>query len=130
MIKLIIADDNDLMRDTLARTLGRSSEIEIVAAAADAQGMLAAVETHRPDVVLMDLRLGDRWGLELVPSLLAATDSSPPPQIVVFSAVADADTAEACIRAGVFRQLAKGCPLAEVEQSIIDAATVTTPPGG
>ncbi len=57
-IKVIVVEDEALMRDLLARVLSEVDGIEVVASAADGDGALEAMKKHRPDVALLDLYLG------------------------------------------------------------------------
>ncbi len=116
---VVIADDNALLVDTLVATMAPIADIDVIATALDGDGLLAAVAEHAPDVVLMDLRLGSRWGLDLVPELRAGPT---PPAIVVFSAAIDPAVRAEGERAGVFSLLTKGASLQEVRQAVADAA--------
>jgi DNA-binding NarL/FixJ family response regulator len=57
VIRVVLADDSVAVRDVLARILGRSPDIELVALADDEPTVLAAIERTRPDVVVMDVRM-------------------------------------------------------------------------
>jgi len=54
---VVFAEDNYLVREGTAALLADASEVELVATASDLEGLLAAVETHMPDVVLTDIRM-------------------------------------------------------------------------
>ena len=55
-MRVVIADDSRLLREGIA-SLVRSEGIEVVAQAADAEGLLAAVDEHAPDVAIVDIRM-------------------------------------------------------------------------
>jgi DNA-binding NarL/FixJ family response regulator len=57
VIRIVIADDNFLVREGTRRLLEESGEIEVVAVAVDADDLKAAVATHLPDVVVTDIRM-------------------------------------------------------------------------
>lgn len=118
-IRVVIAEDNPAMRDTLARAVARPEDVDVVAAVATADGLRAAVDEHEPDVVLLDLRLGDDWGFDLVPELRSRPAA---PEVVVLSAMAGERTEGEFERSGAFRQLVKGCRLEEIHQAVADAA--------
>lgn len=122
--RVVIADDSDVLVDTLVAALAGHPSLEVVATAPDGAAALASVADVRPDVVLMDLRLGGDWGLDLLPALVAGDD---PPAVVVFSAATDETTREAVRRAGVASQLHKGAPLQELFDALVAAAS--TRPG-
>ena len=56
-IRIVIAEDNYLVREGVVRLLDGEDDIEIVAACGDLDGLLAAVDEHTPDVVLTDIRM-------------------------------------------------------------------------
>ncbi len=55
-LRIVIAEDAAIMRDGLTQTLARRGH-EVVAAVADAESLLRAVEEHRPDVAIIDVRM-------------------------------------------------------------------------
>lgn len=71
-IRVIYADDSFLMREALERVLERLDGIEVVAGCIDGDALLAAVEEHRPDVVVTDMRMppsGDEEGIRIAKRL-------------------------------------------------------------
>ncbi|GAA2747148.1 response regulator transcription factor [Terrabacter aerolatus] len=69
--RVAIVDDDALVRAGLRMILGGASDLEVVAEAGDGVEAERAVEEHRPDVVLMDIRMPRRDGLETTRSLLS-----------------------------------------------------------
>ena len=63
-LRLVYAEDNYLVREGTAALLSRSPELDVVALAQDLGELLAAVERHRPDVVLTDIRMPPTWTTE------------------------------------------------------------------
>lgn len=116
---MVVADDNPMLVDTLVAALARHPVLEVVATALDGAGVLDAVAEARPDVVLLDLRLGGDWGLDLLPDLTAG---ERPPGVVVYSAAGDEATAVAAREAGASAQLEKGAPLQELFDTLVAAA--------
>ena len=57
-IKVVVVEDEALMRDLLARVLSDLDGIEVVASASDGDSALEAMQKYRPDVALLDLYLG------------------------------------------------------------------------
>lgn len=70
-IRVAIVDDDPLVRSGLALILGGGPTLEVVAQAADGAEGIAVVEEHRPDVVLMDIRMPQMDGLEATETLAA-----------------------------------------------------------
>ena len=56
-LRLVVAEDHPLLREGLRSMIESSDEIELVATCSDLPGLLAAVDEHRPDVVLTDIRM-------------------------------------------------------------------------
>jgi DNA-binding NarL/FixJ family response regulator len=66
MTRIMIADDHRIFREGLARLLGDHEDFEVVAEAANAVDVLAALRLHRVDIVLLDLSMPGRDGIELI----------------------------------------------------------------
>lgn len=65
MIRLMLVDDHAVLRDGLKNILGLESDIEVVGEAVDGQDALAKVEEYMPDVILMDINIPGRNGIEV-----------------------------------------------------------------
>ncbi len=65
MIRLVLADDETLIRDAVAALLGLEEDLEIVAVAGSGPEALAVVERHRPDVAVLDLQMPGADGIEV-----------------------------------------------------------------
>ncbi len=71
-IRILIVDDHPTMLWGLERLIGsQAPRMQVVATAASPEEALAQGHRHRPDLVLLDLNLGERSGLEVVPELMA-----------------------------------------------------------
>ncbi|RME81609.1 MAG: DNA-binding response regulator [Caldilineae bacterium] len=64
MIRVMLVDDHALLREGLRRLLEEQKDIEVVAEAADGYEAIRQVETHRPDIVLMDIGMPGISGLD------------------------------------------------------------------
>ncbi|MCZ2857963.1 response regulator transcription factor [Blastococcus sp. VKM Ac-2987] len=71
MIRVLLADDENLIRSALAALLGLEEDLEVVAEAASAGEALAMARAHAPDVAVLDLQLPDRDGISLAADLAA-----------------------------------------------------------
>ena len=110
---LLLVDDDEAFRKVLARELTR---LGYEVATADSGGAaLERIAAREPDVVLLDLRLPDRDGLEV---LEAIRGTSPGTDVIMLTGHGSIDTAIQSIRAGAFDYVAKPCPLDELEVRI------------
>ncbi len=87
MIRVLLVDDDALVRSGLRMMLAGASTLEVVAEAADGRDVLPAVDRHRPDVVLMDIRMPQVDGIEATRLLMA----QPHPPAVLVLTTFDAD---------------------------------------
>jgi len=79
---IVIIDDHEIVRHGLV-SLFKDSPVKIVAEAADAEAGVKAVRKHKPDVVLLDVRLGEADGLEAIKRIRSASAET---RVVVLSA--------------------------------------------
>ena len=82
MIRIVIADDQALVRSGFALILGSDPQIDVVAEAGDGVQALAAAREHHPDVVLMDIRMPGMDGIEATRHLTAGDG---PPRVLVLT---------------------------------------------
>jgi two-component system, LytTR family, response regulator len=82
MLKVVIVDDEPLARENLRRLLAREQDIEVVAEAGDVRNAEAAIRSARPDLVLLDVRIRDGNGFEV----LDCIEPDERPQVVFVSA--------------------------------------------
>ncbi|MFB9834067.1 response regulator [Actinoallomurus acaciae] len=73
-IRVVIADDQELVRSGFAMILDAQPGIEVVAEAGDGAAALAAVHEHHPDVALLDIRMPGMDGIEAARAVCAQTD--------------------------------------------------------
>ncbi len=87
MIRLVVADDQELVREGFCSILGRELDLEVVGQAADGAAAVAETARARPDVVLLDVRMPVMDGLQAGRRILAAPS---PPRILMLTTF-DAD---------------------------------------
>jgi two-component system response regulator DesR len=71
MIRILLADDENLIRTALAALLALEEDLEVVAEAASGAEALAMAAAHRPDVAVLDLQMPDRDGISVASELTA-----------------------------------------------------------
>ena len=96
MIRVVLVDDQELVRAGLERILGSEDDLSIVAQCADGAQALDAVETHHPDVVVMDIRMRVMNGIEATRRI---RDADGPP-VLILTTFDDDETLWGAIDAG------------------------------
>ena len=115
VIRVLLVDDDALVRSGLRMMLTGADSVEVVGEADDGREVLGAVDRHRPDVVLMDIRMPQLDGIEATRLLRA--QPSPPAVIVLTTFDADELVLRA-LRAGAAGFLLKDTPPAEIVRAI------------
>ena len=118
MIRVLLADDNDILRETLAEALEDTDGIAVVGQATDGRMACSAAEALKPDVVIMDIRMPVMSGTEATAWLRARC---PAVRVVGLTAHDDAALHDAMVRAGAVRVLIKGVPVCEITSAIHSA---------
>jgi DNA-binding NarL/FixJ family response regulator len=115
VIKLLIVDDNAPDRDGLKYSLIDEPDIKIVGEAANGLDAVELAEEHRPDVVLMDLRMPLMGGVQATEKLVAM---EPSPYVIVLSTYqTDADVGPA-MKAGARHHMRKDAPIDQLLRAI------------
>lgn len=115
VLRIVIADDQRMVREGLRLMLSLVGGLEVVALAADGDEAVAAVGQHDPDVVLMDLRMPQCDGVTATRLVRA---KHPRTQIVVLTTFADDEEVLAALRAGARGYLTKDAGAEEVGRAI------------
>jgi DNA-binding NarL/FixJ family response regulator len=115
VIRVVLVDDDALVRSGLRMMLAGADGIEVVGEADDGRGALGAVDRHRPDVVLMDIRMPTVDGI----TATRLVRSQPDPPVVLVLTTFDADELVLrALRAGAAGFLLKDTPPAEIVRAI------------
>jgi DNA-binding NarL/FixJ family response regulator len=99
-IRLVLAEDNYLLREGLSRLIEAQPELELAAACVDFDELIAAVDTHRPDVVLTDIRMPPTGSDEGIRAAEHIRRTLPDTGVVVLSQYADPQYALAFLEHG------------------------------
>lgn len=122
MIRVVLADDQRLVRTGLRMILAIEPDIEVVAEAADGHEAISTCATHRPDVVLMDVRMPGLDGIEATRAITAAED---PPHVLVLTTFDLDEVVYDALRAGAAGFLLKDAP----EERLVTAIRVVAEGG-
>ena len=97
MIKVLVADDQELVRSGFALILDADPEIEVVAQVSNGAEALAAARLHQPDVVLMDIRMPQMDGIEATRHLTTSPETQGVRVLVLTTFSADEYVADALV---------------------------------
>ncbi|MFE2534901.1 response regulator [Streptomyces sp. NPDC059371] len=114
-IRLVLVDDDPLVRAGLALMLGGAEDVEIVGEAADGSEVEELVDRTRPDVVLMDIRMPGVDGLTATERLRARAEA---PQVVVLTTFHADEQVLRALRAGAAGFVLKDTPPAEILSAV------------
>ena len=103
-IRVLIADDHEIVREGLRNLFRGEEDIEVVAEARDGAEALRAVKEHRPDVALMDLVMPETDGLEATRQV---REVSPETQVLVLTSFAEDRQVHEALRSGAAGYLLK-----------------------
>jgi DNA-binding NarL/FixJ family response regulator len=115
VIRVLIVDDDALVRAGLSMILAGSDDVRVVAEASDGAQVPAAVDAYAPDVVLMDIRMPGVDGLAATESLRAREKA---PQVIVLTTFDADDHVLRALRAGAAGFLLKDTPPPEILRAI------------
>jgi DNA-binding NarL/FixJ family response regulator len=118
-IRVVVADDQTVVREALAMLLGLIPGIEVVATAANGAEAVAAAREHRPAVVLMDLRMPVMTGVE---ATRAIVEQMPEVAVLILTTFADEESILAALGAGARGYLTKESSREDIALAIRAAA--------
>jgi DNA-binding NarL/FixJ family response regulator len=118
-VKVLIADDQRVVREGLATIVGSLPGIEVVGLASDGEEAVALTSEHTPDVVLMDLRMPRMDGAQ---ATAAIRSTHPSTQIVVLTTYADDESILTALSAGATGYLTKDATRDDIRRAIEAAA--------
>jgi DNA-binding NarL/FixJ family response regulator len=114
-VRVLVVDDDALVRSGLAMILGGAPDIEVVGQAVDGHDGVLAAREHRPDVVLMDIRMPRMDGLEATEQL---GSWERPPKVIVLTTFDADDYVVRALGAGASGFLLKDTPPASIIEAI------------
>jgi DNA-binding NarL/FixJ family response regulator len=120
---VVIADDHELVRRGLASLL-EGAPIRIVAEVEDGDAAVKAARKHKPDVVLLDVRMGETDGLDAIRRIRTASADT---QVVVLSAFDNPTYVARAVSAGAHDYVLKSSPRSEIVDAVTGAAAGREP---
>ena len=114
-VRVLVADDQKVVRDGLALLLGLLPGVEVIGTAVDGTDAVRQAKAVRPDVVLMDLSMPNCDGVEAT-RLISC--QQPDVRVVVLTAFCDDDSVFAALRAGARGYLTKNAGAGEILQAL------------
>jgi DNA-binding NarL/FixJ family response regulator len=118
-MKVLIVDDQRVVRDGLVTIVASLPGVAVVGAAADGSEAVSMAEEHRPDVVLMDLRMPRMDGVEATANIRARL---PGTQVVVLTTYADDESVVSALSAGAIGYLTKDAGRDDIRRALEAAA--------
>jgi DNA-binding NarL/FixJ family response regulator len=118
-VRVVLADDQRLVRESLGTLLRLLDGIELVASAADGEEAVALAGKHHPDVVLMDLRMPRLDGIEATRQL---RERHPDVRVIALTTYADDESVLGALRAGARGYLTKDAGSEHIHAAILAVA--------
>jgi DNA-binding NarL/FixJ family response regulator len=115
VIRIVLVDDQTLVRQGIRSLLGLASDVAIVGEAADGDEALGVIVREKPDVVLLDVRMPKKNGLDVLREL-KAQGTLPP--VILLTTFDDDEALLAAVRAGAKGYLLKDVSLEQLTEAI------------
>jgi DNA-binding NarL/FixJ family response regulator len=119
MTRVLLVDDHPLFLDGVRAALSTAPDVDVVGEASTAAEAVELAGSLRPDVVLMDLNLPDRSGIDATRDVL---ETSPETHVLVITMSADDDAVVAAMRAGARGYVVKGAGRQDLVQAVTTVA--------
>lgn len=117
MIKVMIVDDQELIREGLALLLNENNEIDLIAEAKNGIEAVARAQEHSPDIILMDIQMPELDGLEASKLI---KENNPEIKILILSVFGEEELVKEAIRSGAEGYLLKDISKEELFKAIND----------
>ncbi|WP_327215751.1 response regulator transcription factor [[Kitasatospora] papulosa] len=125
--RVVVVDDEELVRMALRLVIDGEPDLTVVAEAADGNAALRVVDEQRPDVVLMDVRMPGRDGLDTARALLARP---APPRVLMLTTFDSSDLVLGALRVGALGFVLKDTPpsrILDAVRTVADGNPVLSP---
>lgn len=115
LVRVLVVEDDDLTRDTLAEALATQPGMQVVGLAATSQEALELLRHTQPDVALVDLNLGNESGIDLIRQF---KEEQAGMQMMAHTVLDDRDAVFRAIKAGAVSYVLKGCSVVELAAAL------------
>ena len=115
MINIVVVDDHPVVREGLSAMLSTQEDMQIVAEASTGSEAVSLSQSHKPDVMVMDLQLPDMDGVEAIEKI---REGRPDSQFLVLTSYDTDDRVLHAVRAGAQGYLLKGVPKEELFHAV------------
>lgn len=115
MIKILIADDQEMIRQSLLITLGNEPDFEVTDAVENGAEAISSVRKNKPDVILMDIRMPEMDGLACTELI---KEQYPAIKIIILTAFDDDEYVFNALKYGASGYLLKGIPMKELVDAV------------
>lgn len=115
MIKVVLGDDQQMLRSALAALLGLEDDIDVVAQGGNGEETLRMIRLHHPDVCVLDIEMPVMTGLEVAEVLRQANH---PCKVIMLTTFAKAGYFQRAVKSGVSGYLLKDSPSSELADAI------------
>jgi two-component system, NarL family, response regulator DevR len=115
MIRLLIIDDHEMVREGLKAMLVTEPDFAIVGDAANAEQAFALIESLRPDIVLLDIRLPGVSGIDICRTV---TEKYPETKVIILTTFTDENLVAQCVQAGARGFIVKDIERFDLKRSI------------
>ena len=116
VIRVLIADDHPVVREGLVTILKSEQDIKVVAEAADGKETCELYNELAPDVLLLDLRMPEKDGLQVVTELMSRGE--PKPRIIVMTTYESEGDIRRVLKAGAKGYLVKGADPRQIREAV------------
>ena len=115
MIRIVLAEDQSMVRGALAALLGLEPDIEVLEAVGDGEAAWRAIERHRPDILVTDIEMPGLTGLELAQRIARQELAT---RVVIVTTFGRAGYLRRAMEAGVGGYLLKDAPAEELAEAL------------
>jgi two-component system, NarL family, response regulator DesR len=115
VIRLLLADDQALVRGALSALLSLESDLEVVAEVASGDAVVPAVLEHRPDVALLDVEMP---GMDGITACAAVRDAFPQTRVLIVTTFGRPGFLHRAMKAGASRSVVKDTPAAQLADAV------------